>query len=266
MKDIRVVIIEDDLFARNWAAMLLARDWRTTLAGEVNAKTELLPFVKTLPGKVDLFLLDVDHIGERPGASKDLQTLADSLQRGSRVLLTGIRPLEGIIQQTRHERICGYILKDEINYSLTWAVSMAMEGHWITTPGVEETAAGMNFRLPPNRLEIDGRALPHNFTDHEEDIARLALLFSMERRDLADEKKITEDWSYGLVSGIYKKLGLVELLNGEITPEEVLGNNPLALEHVKRIIDQLKAGKHKARDMETLAFHILTMPEMHLCP
>lgn len=267
MKDIRVVVVEDDPFARNWTAMLLVRDWRTHLAGELNAKTDVLPFLKTLTGKIDLILLDVDHFGERPGSGMDIRKLATELNPGVRILLTGIHPQEHILEQIQNEHVSGYILKGEINNSLVWAVSLAMEGHWVSTPGVENLASDLSLRLPGNRVCINGHTPNYDFTPHELSVARLAFLFSLERRDLADEMKITEDWSYGLVSAIYKKLGLDELLNGETSPNDVLGNHPLALSHLQRIIDDLKASSsRKARDMETLAFHVLTMPEMEIYP
>lgn len=267
MKDIRVVVVEDDPFARNWTAMLLVRDWRTHLAGELNAKTDVLPYLKQLAEKVDLILLDVDHFGERPGSGMDIRKLAEGLKPGVRILLTGIHPQEHILQQTQNEHVCGYILKGEISNSMVWAVSMAMEGRWISTPGVEDLAGELCFRLPPNRVCINGHTPIYDFTPREVAAARLAFLFSMERRDLADEMSITENWTYGLVSGIYKKLGLEELLNGEIEARERLGDNPLALSHLQQIMDELNAtASGKARDMETLAFHVMTMPEMEFFP
>jgi DNA-binding NarL/FixJ family response regulator len=193
MKDIRVVVVEDDPFARNWTAMLLVRDWRTHLAGELNAKTDVLPFLKKLTGKVDMILLDVDHFGERPGSGMDIRKLAAELMPGVRILLTGIHPQEHILQQTQNEHVCGYILKGEINNSLVWAVSLATEGRWVSTPGVEDLAAETGFRLPSNRVSINGHTPVYDFTPHELDVARLAFLFSLERRDLADEMKITEE-------------------------------------------------------------------------
>jgi hypothetical protein len=96
---------------------------------------------------------------------------------------------------------------------------------------------------------------------HEAEVARLALIFSMERREIADEINITTDWSYGLVSAIYKKLGAEEILSGEVKPEEYLGDHPLILKYFQQIISQVGTS-HKHRDMKTLAFHILTVPEV----
>jgi hypothetical protein len=110
-------------------------------------------------------------------------------------------------------------------------------------------------------LALDGRKSIHDLTEHEADVARLALIFSMERRELSDEIKISEDWSYGLVSSIYRKLGLEEILSGEVDPAEYLGKafveNPRFQETLRQAVKS-----RKKNDLETLAFHVLCMPEI----
>jgi len=61
------------------------------------------------------------------------------------------------------------------------------------------------------------------------------------------------------VSSIYKKLGLDELLAGEVDPAAYLGDSALILSHLRGIVSQLN-GSPKARDIETLAFHVFTLP------
>jgi hypothetical protein len=83
----------------------------------------------------------------------------------------------------------------------------------------------------------------------------------MERRDLADELGVTEDWGYGLVSAVYEKIGLKDILSGDVDLSGYLGNHELLTSHFEQIKEESR-GSGKARDMETLAFHLLTMPEM----
>jgi hypothetical protein len=93
-------------------------------------------------------------------------------------------------------------------------------------------------------------------------VARLAFLYSMERRDLADELGLSEEWAYGLVSGLYEKLGLKDLLSDDqVDPSGYLGTHPLILSHFKKIRADFQ-GSGKSRDMETLAFHLLTLPDI----
>jgi hypothetical protein len=163
------------------------------------------------------------------------------------------------IRQTDFPGFCGFILKNEIRYALGWAIALADEQQWIITPGLETYVRGL-ARLP-HTLVLDGRKTVHDLTEHEAEVARLALIFSMERRELSDEIKITADWSYGLVSAIYRKLGMEEILSGEVDPQEYLGRqfaeNPRFKEMLKQSVKM-----RKKNDLETLAFHILCMPEI----
>ena len=88
-----------------------------------------------------------------------------------------------------------------------------------------------------------------------------AFIFSAGRRELADELKISEQWSYGLVSELYKKMGLTDIIAGEVDLFSYIGKSEIIKNKFAEIIDELGASK-KAKDMETLAYHVLTMPEI----
>jgi hypothetical protein len=83
----------------------------------------------------------------------------------------------------------------------------------------------------------------------------------MERHDLADELGVVEDWGYGLVSQIYEQLGVKDILTDDEIMDSYFENEPLILSHIQKIRSAGK-GSVKAHDLETLAFHIITMPEM----
>jgi hypothetical protein len=105
---------------------------------------------------------------------------------------------------------------------------------------------------------IRGHTFP-TLSERQEEIARLAIIFSIGRRDLADELKISDQWSYGMVSELYSRLGLEDLFSGKLDPACFVGNDPVILAHLEEILDELGSSK-KARDLETLAFHLVTMP------
>ena len=67
-------------------------------------------------------------------------------------------------------------------------------------------------------------------------------------------------------SGVYKKLGLREILTGEI-PLDMYFTDEAVLAHIQQIVrrpktDQPGEKMRKAPWMSTLAFHMLTMPEI----
>jgi len=227
-KDILVAILEDDIFSSNWMSLLMVRDWRTRLVGEFSNRVELCTYLENPNLSFDILIVDVDQFGENFQIDEICQVL---------------------------------VLKNEVGYSLSWIISFVYENSWVLTPGTMALASRINFPIPHNKLIVDGRKNLPGFTDHEAEVARFAFIFSLGRRDLADELKISEQWSYGLVSELYTKMGLSEILSGEVDLFSYIPENPIIRSHFTEIIEELGSST-KARDMETLAYHILTMPDI----
>jgi hypothetical protein len=259
--EFKVLILEDDPFARNWMALLAARDWRTRLAGEFDQPLKIIPFLHQKATFVDLILMDTDIPGGEDWIPQILGAIS-GLKNPPAILCTGIRANPDVLGRMFHPCFVGYILKNEINYSLAWAIDYALSGKWVVTEGVRSLASSMRFPLPCPCVVLDGRkSLQSTLSRHQADVSRLAFLFSMERHDLADELGVVEDWGYGLVSQIYEQLGVKDILSDDEIMDSYFGNEPLILSHIEKIRSTGKASV-KAHDLETLAFHIITMPEM----
>lgn len=259
-KDILVGLLEDDVFARNWMALLLVRDWRTRVVGEFSSQSEFFAFIRDSRQPIDVLIFDVEQFGDQ----FPLRGFCESLEEncaGTKILLIGVQPEPRLISQMVHENVAGYVLKSEIGYSLSWVITFIADGRFVLTPSTRALAHGANFLLPPTTLVLDGRKTLPGFTDHEAEVARIAFIFSAGRRELADELKISEQWSYGLVSELYKKMGLTDIIAGEVDLFSYIGKSEIIKNKFAEIIDELGASK-KAKDMETLAYHVLTMPEI----
>jgi DNA-binding NarL/FixJ family response regulator len=258
---IRLVIVEDDPFSRNWMALLAARDWRTHVVGEADAPLNILPFLTAKASRVDLILMDTDIPGDEDWLPHILGAV-QGMKHPPAILCTGIRPNPHVLSRLQHPAFTGYILKDEISYSLAWAVDLALEGKWVITDSIRSMAFTLGIPLPEPCVIIDGRkTLQEHLTPHQAEVARLAFLFSMERRELADELGVVEDWSYGLVSQIYAQLGVKEMLQDEEMLEANFGEHALLMAHIQKLKSESKPSQ-KARALETLAFHLITMPEI----
>jgi DNA-binding NarL/FixJ family response regulator len=260
MKDIRILVIDQDPYVRNWMTLLIARDWRTHIAGEVGTIDELDLYLKKNKPRIDILIVEADQIANDPNI-KSFNEAISKLPHTPQILIWGLKPDRQVIKHLTSPNFVGYLLRNEICNSLSWAAAIAREGKWVITPGIQEEILRSGVQLSGNGHVLDGRNLVAELTDREAEVARLAFIFSLERRDLADELNISKDWSYGLVSTVYKKLGLEEILHGEVDPTFYLGNNELVLAHFKDIISEMQ-GSPKAHDIETLAFHIFTMPEI----
>ncbi len=268
IREVRVLLVEDDFYARSWMEMLLRRDWRTKVVGEadqVRGLALLLQELRAGQTRVDLALIDTDILAAGGRLPEMLEMVARQLPQ-ARVLLSGVRPNPGVAQAPGVGQFGGYVLKDEIRYALAWAVSLVVEGHFVLTPGVRDLF-GPGNPLPAGSLVLDGRNPVANFSKRDADAARLAFMFSMERRDLADELEISEEYSYGLVSSLYEKMGLNDILKGEASPEQYFGSHPAVQAHIRETLESLRGKEpggmaHKIKDKETLAFHLLTLPEI----
>lgn len=274
LKEIRVLVVEDDFYARNWMEMLLRRDWRTKVIGEVGNPIVLSALLKEMDAhneRIDLVLIDTDIPHNQNWLNDVLECLAKYCPR-TIILYIGVNPNIQIVKNHSQSNFAGYILKDEIRYALAWAVSLAAEGHIIVTRGVYDLFGKTN-PLPPGTLILNGRNPIARLSKRDTEAARLAFMFSMERRDLADELEISEEYAYGLVSSLYEKLGLNDVLIGDLDSEQYFGNHPAVKKHLREAFETLQeseakkivSGKslsRKIKDKETLAFHLLTMPEI----
>ncbi len=263
--EFQIIIIEDDPFSRNWMALLAARDWRTRVAGEFDEPLKIIPFLHRKTTRVDLILMDTDIPGGEDWIPQILGAIS-GMKRPPAILCTGIRPNPQVLAHLSNPCFVGYLLKSEINFSLAWAIDIALSGKWVITEGVRSLASAMRFPLPHPCVVMDGRkTLQSTLSRHQADVSRLAFLFSMERRELADELGIVEDWSYGLVSQIYEQLGVKDILTDDEELQSYFHDQPLILSHIKKIREEGK-NSMKSHDLETLAFHLITMPEMVSLP
>jgi len=256
-RDILVTIVCNDVYSRNWMSLLLVRDWRTRVVSELSLQENLsLAFNQMIP-KPDLLLVDLDANLEDPGLASELITLSQRKVH-PKIILISSRPEIKFFRHINGLMLDGYLLKNEISTSLAWALTFASEGRFVLTPQAEETLFQSSIDLPANKMILRGRSFP-GLTDRQEEIARLAIIFSIGRRDLADELKISDQWSYSIVSELYTKMGLEDIFSGEIDPYQYLQDDPVIRSHIEEIINELGDSK-KARDLETLAFHLLTLP------
>jgi DNA-binding NarL/FixJ family response regulator len=262
-KDIRVLIIEDDPYARDLMSLLLTRDWRTRVVGEVVSEDELNDFLSDELQKVDVVIIDTEMPGE-PDLPFRLASVTQKLPRPPAILYTGTLTKHEIIDRVCRSENAGYVLKQEILYGLGAAVALVAKGTCVVTPGVFQIAGRYGF--PNGTMILDSRKRTTNFTGRENELIRLGIIFNLAIRDIADELVLGAGWVSEIVSGIYKKLGLREILTGEV-PLDMYFTDETVLAHIKQIsrrstTDQPGVKMRKAPWMSTLAFHMLTVPDI----
>lgn len=262
-KDIRVLIIEDDPYALDLMSLLLTRDWRTRVIAEVASKQAFAQYIDGEEPKLDVAILDTEMPGA-PDLPSELAAMTRQLPTSPAILYTCTRPCSAPLERMLSGRCGGYVLKQELRYALASAVSSVAAGYCVITPGVQALAGGASF--PQGTRVLDGRRQWSIFTPREREVLRLAIIFNLAVRDMADELVLSSGWVSELVSEIYKKLGVRDILSGD-APLEDFFSDETVLAHCRKISRRAESGRKKSRKapwMSTLAFHLLTMPEIEI--
>jgi hypothetical protein len=253
-RDIRIALYSEDSYVLDWMSLLVVRDWRTQVVAEITSPTELSEFLSQEHLMCDGLVIDIDSASDLKQAGSAIENAIHDLKV---IGLCRSQKLD-FFRYLPEKAVTGLLYKKEIETSLGWAITFAAEGKPVFTPRGLEDAWDANFSVPKERLVLRSRSYP-GLTDRQSEIAKLAIIFSIGRRDLADELKISDQWSYGVVSELYDHLGLSEVLDENLDFHSILENDPVIKAHIDEILEDLGTSK-KARDLETLAFHLLTMP------
>jgi DNA-binding NarL/FixJ family response regulator len=271
-----VVVLEDDPYARDMIAMMLSRDWRTHVVGEFGCRNEaqLAQFLEQPASRVDVCIVDTE-VPEDPAWPERVADMVRSLEKPPVVIYTCTQPKRRILENLLERGEGGYLVKGEILYAVASAVVLASRGHFVVTPGAQALVSG-SLVLPKGTAVLNGMHPAADFTQRESDIARLGILFNLAQRDIADELVISTNWVAEAISNAYEKLNLREIVSGEI-PLEAYFDDEVLLQRCRSIIERGgsqsrktakggggagKTALRKAPWISTLAFHIITIPEV----
>jgi DNA-binding NarL/FixJ family response regulator len=264
-REIRVLIIEDDPYARDLMAMLLARDWRTRVVAELGSDSEdqLKELIKAANHHIDLIILDTETPAD-PHWPAHAAEIVMAAQVVPAILYTCTRPDMSVFERLPRMDKGGYLIKSEILYALASAAYLAADGNWVITPGVQ--ALANKIKLPKTTLIVSGDKPVVHFTRRENDLLRLGILFNLSQRDIADELIVSTDFVSEVIGQLYEKLGLHDILAGEVSLDEYFGDETI-LARCKAIMKRApgkSADKalRKAPWMATLAFHLMTAPKI----
>lgn len=262
-KEINIVIVEDDPYARDFISMMLRRDWRTRVVGEFgcNSALTLQHALRSQTNRVDILIVDTE-VPEDESWPVKVQQIVRALPNPPILVYTCTSPDPRQLERILSSKGGGYLVKSEIMYGLASALSAAVNGQFVMTPGVLIVSG--RLQLPANAQMMDGTMPVVEFTAREKDLTRLGLLFNLSQREIADDLIVSTDFVAEVMGQVYEKLGLKALMSGEETPENVFQDEKL-LDRCRQLLSQYQAENakpgRKISQMSTLAFHLLTMPE-----
>lgn len=258
--DLRVLVLEDDLYARDLMSALLTRDWRTRVIVWSGDERDIQQHLQQSSRTIDVVLLDVERPEDPDRPYNRARRLREN-DKSLHILCTATRVSRAGLQRLLEAKIDGYVLKRELQYAVAEAVCRCAGGWWVSTPGVERSASSTPAQMLPNpRVVVDGTRPFKNLDQREREVALLAFLFNQSRRDMADELVLAHDTVREQVSTIYTRIGLQAILDGKESPEKYF-QDEVILSRFQRAIEARRQGK-RPRNMPTLAFHLLTVPEV----
>lgn len=254
----RILLLEDDLYSRDMMELLLRRDWRTQVVGGIDSIDQLKAILDQQ--FFDLILVDI----ESPEKLELSRRLIESVQGKKRipgVLFVSTSTDPAMVKELSNPFFRGYLIKREIGYSLAWAVSLACSGNFVITPSIEQLLTD-DPDLLKKSVVLKGQNELFGLTRQETEIARLGILFNLPRSNLAQELNRSPYTIYEYVHKAYEKLEVREIYDQGITPEEYFKHDQVFLKHFQDKLALLWTTTRTSKDLDTLAFHLLTIPEI----
>jgi len=263
----RVVVFEDDPYAKDLILKLLSRDWRTRVAGEFDSLSQAAfrQFLAKPANKIDTIILDTE-VPKNPKLPLDIFEVVQSLPEPPKLIFVCTVPTPRYWNDVLmdYDFFGGYLVKQEVLYALGSVVALAAQGYMVATESVVQMQPPVN--ASHITAVVDGLQAIQNFTPREKEILRLGIIYNQSQRDIQDELVLSRDWISEVLSSIYAKLQIKEILTGEI-PLDTYFTDAVVLSRAQSIIDQYKdkTGSINLRHapwIATLAFHLLTIPEI----
>jgi DNA-binding NarL/FixJ family response regulator len=302
-KYFHTLIIEDDPFSCNMMTLLLSRDYRTHVTGELSNRVDLSIFDSLLnlrETKKDAGFAYFHIVPKQPidvvilntEVSWDVDLPIRIMEKFSKwtkppkVLCTCTYPDIEIFQKlSEYNCFSGYLVKSDVLYCIASAVCLAAKGYSVITPRVCPILEKGSFRKFPGETLIvnshnDGKKIRES-EKMKLDILRLSLIFNLSIYDIHDELSATEKYIAQVISKGYSNLQIADIVSGAITLNELFVDsyldNEKIIDHYQKIVNDLpelmkrRQGKGrkgdnqrnpKFRNMGTLAFHLMTRPDI----
>jgi DNA-binding NarL/FixJ family response regulator len=208
---IRVLIVDDDYYAREALASLVSRDSRTRTWASVDSVPEALETLAATAGQrtagPDVVLLDVRLAeGERAGIEgiPAIRELAPDI----RVLVTSVSADDDTVLAAVRAGADGYVWKNETAERIATAVERVAEGRFVLSRSIAdrllETIAGLGdyaTEVVPDRFD---------YLDLTESVRKTLYLFcvaGLSAKEIAAELQLSVNTVHARIKAAYSALG-----------------------------------------------------------
>jgi len=204
---VRVLVVDDDYYAREATRALLSHDRRTRVWGVSSANDETRALLTSGgPLLPDVILQDV-HMTEGPCAGIDAIPMLREHAPGARILIVSMDRSEPIIFAAIRAGADGYVWKNESADGIATAVVETHAGRFVVTRSVAERILGSAIELHGYATEILPERHPYReLTDALRETLHLYCVCGMSAREIAEELQVSVNTVYSRIKTAYHVL------------------------------------------------------------
>jgi DNA-binding NarL/FixJ family response regulator len=205
---VRVLIVDDDYYAREATRALLSRDRRTRVWGvsASNQETDRLLRESAPAFHPDVILHDV-HMTEGPRAGIEAIPGIKALAPSAKILIMSMDCAEDVIMDAIVAGADGYVWKNESADGLASAIVETAAGRFVVTRSIAERLLGSAVDLHGYATEILPEAHPYrDLTDSIRETLHLFCVCGMSAGEISSELQVSINTVYSRIKTAYQVL------------------------------------------------------------
>ncbi len=208
---VRVLIVDDDYYAREALRALVARDERTRMLDAVGGAAEATDALTAAAARheplPEVILLDV-RLGDEATGGIDAIPALKQLCPGCRILMTSVSNAPATVEAAVRAGADGYVWKNESTAGIADAICRTAEGRFVLTRSIADELLGTLTDLGDYAAEV----LPAEpeFLDLTESIRKTLYLYcfcGMSAKEIADELELSVNTVNSRIKTAYQVLG-----------------------------------------------------------
>ena len=207
---VRVLIVDDDYYAREALTALVARDGRARMwdaVDSIDAALDALGNPADRPGTPDVVLLDVRLAeGERAGI-EGISALRPAAP-GARMLVTSVSADDDTVLAAVRAGADGYVWKNETAERIATAIARVADGRFVLSHSIAGRLLGTISELGIYATEVvPQRADYVDLTDNVRKTLYLFCVAGLSAKEIADELQLSVNPVHARIKAAYAALG-----------------------------------------------------------
>ena len=205
---VRVLVVDDDYYAREATRALLSRDKRTRVWGMASTLEETSHLLsRNAPKCPPHVVLQDIRMTEGPRAGISAIPAIKQACPSAKILIMSMDCDEDVVLSAVRAGADGYVWKNESADGIATAVVRTAEGHFVVTRSVAERLLGSSADLSGYATEILPERHPYrDLTDAMNDTLHLFCVCGMSASDIAEELQISVNTVYSRIKTAYAVL------------------------------------------------------------